>query len=118
MFIAPPSSNFLSVACLLRVLKKENSKLLTASAVFLPVHPMMVSVIQTRMMEGVAHTLLTQAFVQTPHLQGIHLLCLMTCIGSTHLGTSNTPHQSENESHLILSIASIRKGACKRQVQD
>ncbi|KAL4305207.1 hypothetical protein AHAS_Ahas16G0055200 [Arachis hypogaea] len=91
MFIAPPSSNFLSVAarfhllclnircaqlmgerifmieesscvsiklacesvtrCLLRVLKKENSKLLTASAVFLPVHPMMDSVIQTRMME-------------------------------------------------------------------
>ncbi|RYR35580.1 hypothetical protein Ahy_A10g050718 isoform A [Arachis hypogaea] len=85
MFIAPPSSNFLSVAarfhllrlnirctqlmgvydklglqiywfpsswsCLLRVLRKENSILLTASSVFLPVHPMMVSVIHTRLME-------------------------------------------------------------------
>ncbi|RYR35579.1 hypothetical protein Ahy_A10g050718 isoform D [Arachis hypogaea] len=75
MFIAPPSSNFLSVAArfhLLRlnirctqlmgvydklglqiywVLRKENSILLTASSVFLPVHPMMVSVIHTRLME-------------------------------------------------------------------
>ncbi|RYR52071.1 hypothetical protein Ahy_A06g027005 isoform B [Arachis hypogaea] len=45
------ATSFLLLRCLLRVLKKENSKLLTASAVFLPVHPMMVSVIQTRMME-------------------------------------------------------------------
>ncbi|XP_057734594.1 uncharacterized protein LOC130950047 [Arachis stenosperma] len=37
--------------CLLRVLKKENSILLTASSVFLPIHPMMVSVIHTRLIE-------------------------------------------------------------------
>ncbi|QHO15248.1 hypothetical protein S245_032498 [Arachis hypogaea] len=45
------ATSFLLLRCLLRVLRKENSILLTASSVFLPVHPMMVSVIHTRLME-------------------------------------------------------------------